>query len=80
MRKESTYQDTRRKNLADKISNKNNGFGSQNVGVIMGMLGVQDSGYYGANYFVTSSTHAVTVDNDMDVALSVAHTYMSYST
>ena len=52
MRKERTRQDTIMSQLAANIDHINNGFGSQNVGVIMGMLGIQYSGSYGENVFV----------------------------
>ena len=45
----------------------------------MVMSGVQYSGSYGANVFVTISIHALPVDNDTYVALSVAHIDLNYS-
>ena len=47
----------------------NNGFVSQNLGVMMGMLGVQYSGFYGENLCSKSSTCSAPVDNNMAVAL-----------
>ena len=64
--------------LAANTSHINNVFGSHNLGVMMGMLGVQYSGSYGANYFGTSITHAPQVYNDTDVVLSGAHTSINY--
>ena len=65
--------------LAANTAHINNGFGYQNVGVIMGMSGVQYSGSYGANVFGTSITHAPLVDNYTAIALSVSHTDLHYS-
>ena len=77
--KERTCQDISMSQLAANTSHINNGFGAHNVGVMMGMLRVQYSGSFGENLFSTSSTHPLPVDNNMDVALSVAHTAMNYS-
>ena len=52
MRKERTRQDTIMSQLAANIDHINNKFGYQNVGVMMGMLGIQYSGSYGENVFV----------------------------
>ena len=57
----------------------NNRFGSQNVGVVMDMSGVQYSGSYGVNLFGAISTHAPPVDNNRDVTFSVAHNALYYS-
>ena len=65
--------------LSANTAHINNRFGDHNVGVAMGMLGVKYSGYYGDNLFRTGSTHAMPVDNDMDVAFSVTHTALNYS-
>ena len=55
--------------LAANTDHINNGFGAQNVRVMMGIPGVQYSGSYGANLFGTISTHTPPVDNDTTVAL-----------
>ena len=66
--------------LASNIAHINKIFGAQNLGVMMGMLFVQYSGSYGANCFGTSSTHALSIDNNTDFLLLVAHTALHYST
>ena len=73
IRKEKTHQYIRTIQLEGRTAHINDGFGSHNRGVVMGMLGIQYSGSYGANLFSTSSTCSTPVDNDTDVALSVAH-------
>ena len=65
--------------LAPNIANINNGFGAHNVGVMMGMLGVQYSEPYGSNCFVTISTLVPLVYNSTDASLSVANTALHYS-
>ena len=65
--------------LASNIAHIKKIFGSQNVGVIMGMSDVQYSWYYGDNFFGTSSTHAPLVDNNTAVALTASHTALHYS-
>ena len=47
----------------------NNGFGAQNVGVMMGVPGVQYSGSYGGDLYVTISTCAPLIYNYIYVAL-----------
>ena len=64
--------------LSANTSHINNGFGDQNVGVMMGMAGMQFSGFYGANLFGTIRTYAPLVDNDTSVAFLVAHTDLNY--
>ena len=65
--------------LSPDTSHINNGFGDQNVRVIMGMSGVQYIGSYGKNFFGTSSKYAPPVDNDMAVALSVLNSFINCS-
>ena len=65
--------------LAANTAHINNGFWYHNVGVIMGMSGVQYSGSYGTNLFGTSSTYAPPVDNYTAIAFSVSHTDLNYS-
>ena len=78
MRKGRTFQEIRISQLASGISHINNRFGAHNIGVIMGMSGMQYNGSYGANFFGTSSTHDFPVDNYMSVLLLVAHTALHY--
>ena len=65
--------------LSANTAHINNGFGYQNLVVIMGMSGVQYSGSYGASFFVTSNTCDAPVDNYMSVSLSFLHTALTYS-
>ena len=65
--------------LSAKTNHINNGFGAHNVGAKMGISGVQYSGSYGANLFVTISTHTLSVNKDTSFALSVAHNDLQYS-
>ena len=65
--------------LSANTAHINNGFGYQNLVVIMGMSGVQYSGSYGANCFGAISTHAPPVDNYTFVAFSVVYTALHYS-
>ena len=65
--------------LSSSTSHINNRFGPHNVGVMMGMSGVQYSGSCGVKLFGTSSTHATWVDNSTAVELLVAHTNLCYS-
>ena len=67
MGKGKTCQEIRMSQLSANTAHINNIFGSQNLGVVMGMSGVQYSGYYGVNLFGTISTHDAQVDNDADV-------------
>ena len=73
MIKERTLQDIRTSQLAGNISHINNRFGYHNVGLIMGMTGMQYSGSYGDNFFGTNITRYAPVDKDMNVSFSVVH-------
>ena len=79
MRKERACQDIRMRQLSANKYHTNNGFGAQNVRAMMGMSGVQYSGPYGSNWFITISTHAAPVDKKMAVVLSFSHTALCYS-
>ena len=65
--------------LSADTSHINNGFGDNNLGVMMGMPGVQYSGSYGSSLFVKGSSNAPPVDNYTDVSFSVAYTILNYS-
>ena len=67
--KERTLKYIIRRKLASNTYHINNRFGYQNLGVMMGMSGVQYSGSYGANLFSARSAHATPVDNSAAVAL-----------
>ena len=78
MIKYKTFKDIIMSQLASDTAHINNIFGAHNIGVIMGILGVQYSGSYGADFFGTISSHAPLVDNSMAVSLTVANTDMYY--
>ena len=65
--------------LSSNTSHINNEFGAQNLGVIIGIPGVQYSGSYGEIVLGTSSTHTTPVDNNKNVELSVSHYALHYS-
>ena len=79
IRKERTCQDIIMSQLAADTAHINNTFGSQNLWMMMGMSGVQYSGFYGANFSSISSTHAPLVDNEITGTLSFSHTALHYS-
>ena len=75
-RKDRTRKDIIMSQLSYTI---NNGFRAHNIGVKIGMSGMQYRLSYAANLFGTSNIHAPMVYKGMAVAFSVSHNDINYS-